>query len=134
MQSVKMKDTGPERAVRKALFALGFRFRLHRKNLPGSPDIVFPSRRKAIFVHGCFWHGHDCAKGKLPKSRIEYWGQKVEANRARDERNLREINSRGWQSYVVWECELKNRDDLLTRLGNFLGPPRNPIDKDKTPL
>ncbi|MDW9896303.1 DNA mismatch endonuclease Vsr [Sinorhizobium meliloti] len=134
MQSVKTKNTGPERVVRKALFALGYRFRLHRKELPGSPDIVFPSRKKAIFIHGCFWHGHDCSKGRGSKSRTEYWGPKVETNRARDERNIRDLAERGWQTHVVWQCELKDMDDLLKRLGNFLGPPLNSIHNARTRL
>ncbi|NTA59918.1 DNA mismatch endonuclease Vsr [Agrobacterium tumefaciens] len=129
MQSVKTKDTGPETAVRKALFALGYRFRLHRKDLPGSPDIVFPARQKAIYVHGCYWHGHNCSKGKASKSRIEYWGPKIDANRARDARNLQEMNALGWQTHVVWQCELKDMEGALTRLGNFLGKPKNSIDK-----
>jgi DNA mismatch endonuclease (patch repair protein) len=129
MQSVKTKNTGPETAVRKALFALGYRFRLHRKDLPGSPDIVFPGRQKAIYVHGCYWHSHECSKGKASKSRIEYWGPKIEANRARDARNLQEMNALGWQTHVVWQCELKDMKSALTRLGNFLGKPTNSIDK-----
>lgn len=131
MQSVKTKDTGPETAIRRSLFALGYRFRLHRKDLPGSPDIVFPGRRKAIFVHGCYWHGHDCSKGKASKSRTEYWGPKIDANRARDERNLKELAALGWETYVVWQCELKDMDEVVTRLGNFLGEPTNSIDKPK---
>lgn len=129
MQSVKTKNTGPETAVRKALFALGYRFRLHRKDLPGSPDIVFPGRQKAIYVHGCYWHGHNCSKGKASKSRIEYWGPKIDANRARDARNLQEMNALGWQTHVVWQCELKDMEGALTRLGNFLGKSKNSIDK-----
>jgi DNA mismatch endonuclease (patch repair protein) len=134
MQSVKTKNTGPEIVVRKGLFALGYRFRLHRKDLPGSPDIVFPGRKKAIFVHGCYWHGHDCPKGRGAKSRTDYWGPKIEANRARDARNLREIEEQGWHTHVVWQCELKDIEQVITRLGNFLGPPTNSIDKDSSPL
>lgn len=131
MQSVKTKDTGPEKAIRKALFASGYRFRLHRKGLPGSPDIVFPSRKKVVFVHGCFWHGHGCAKGKAAKSRTEYWGPKIEANRDRDARNVESLSERGWQSFVVWQCELPDMNNLLRRLGSFLGAPGNSIDKTK---
>lgn len=129
MQSVKTENTGPELKLRKALFAAGYRFRLHRKTLPGSPDIVFPGRKKAIFVHGCFWHGHDCAKGKGSKSRIDYWGPKLEANKARDARNLRELQALGWQTLVIWQCELGDMDNLLRRLGTFLGQPSFSIDK-----
>lgn len=129
MKSVKTKNTGPETTVRKALFARGYRFRLHRKDLPGSPDIVFPGRKKAIFVHGCYWHGHDCAKGRLAKSNTEYWGTKIDANKARDLKNINEIHELGWDTYVVWQCELKNMDAVIARLGNFLDPPTNSIDK-----
>lgn len=129
MQSVKTKDTGPEQVVRKALFAAGYRFRLHRRDLPGSPDIVFPARKKVVFVHGCFWHGHDCPKGRASKSRVEYWGPKLEANKARDRRNIAELQDLGWESLVVWQCELKDPDALMTRLGTFLGSVKNPIDK-----
>lgn len=120
MQSVRTKNTGPELAVRRALFAAGFRYRLHRRGLPGSPDIVFPSRRKVIFVHGCFWHGHGCSKGKAPKSRTDYWLSKITANRERDERNLRALSELGWSALVVWQCELSDLPDLTHRLGIFL--------------
>lgn len=120
MQSVKTKDTGPELTVRRALFAAGYRFRLHRRDLPGCPDIVFPGRKKVVFVHGCFWHGHGCAKGQGSKSRREYWGPKLDANRARDERNLQELRALGWNTLVIWQCELAHMDGLLTRLGTFL--------------
>lgn len=134
MQAVKTKDTGPETAVRQRLFALGYRYRLHRRDLPGSPDIVFPGRKKVIFVHGCYWHGHDCSKGRLAKSRADYWGPKIEANKARDRKNLEQLAKLGWEIYVVWQCELKDKDEALSRLGKFLGPPSNSIDKDKKPL
>ena len=123
MQSVKTKDTGPELAVRRALFAAGYRFRLHRKDLPGSPDIVFPGRKKAIFIHGCFWHGHGCAKGKASKSRLEYWEPKLESNRARDRRNLENLAEMGWDTFVVWQCALADADALISELKAFLGPP-----------
>lgn len=108
-------------AIRSALFAAGYRYRLHRRDLPGSPDIVFPGRKKAIFVHGCFWHGHDCPKGRGPKSRQEYWGPKIEANQDRDRRNEAEMKALGWETLVVWQCELKDMETLLARLGTFLG-------------
>lgn len=120
MQSVKTKDTGPELTVRRALFAAGYRFRLHRRDLPGSPDIVLPGRRKAIFVHGCFWHGHGCSKGKAPKSRPEYWTPKIAANRQRDRRNIRALRALGWEVYTVWQCDLRDIPSLLHRLGIFL--------------
>jgi len=134
MQSVKTKNTGPETAVRKSLFALGYRFRLHRKDLPGSPDIVFPSHKKVIFVHGCYWHGHDCSKGRAPKSRNDYWVPKIETNKARDLRNLNRLEELGWGTHVVWQCELRDMDAVLTRLGNFLGPVKNSIDKAESAL
>ena len=123
MQSVKTKHTGPELAVRKALFAEGYRFRLHSRDLPGSPDIVFPRRRKIILVHGCFWHGHACSKGRGSKSRLEYWAPKIEANRARDARNEEALRALGWETATVWQCELKDMETLIDRLGIFLGKP-----------
>jgi DNA mismatch endonuclease (patch repair protein) len=128
MQSVKTKDTVPEQLVRKALFAAGYRYRLHRKDLPGKPDIVFPSRKKAIFVHGCFWHGHGCSKGKLPKSRIGYWGPKIEANRQRDDRNVEFLQAAGWDVLVVWQCELADRIAAFERIARFVDGYGNPID------
>lgn len=123
MQSVKQKDTGPELTVRKKLHGLGYRFRLHARSLSGRPDLVFPSRKKAIFIHGCFWHGHDCGKGRLPKSRLEYWKPKIEANKTRDERNVNELKKAGWESLVLWQCEVARLDDVLNRIVQFLGPP-----------
>lgn len=116
MRSVHSKNTGPELMVRRMLHGIGYRYRLHRKSLPGSPDLVFPSRRKVIFVHGCFWHGHDCRYGQLPKSRLGYWKAKIEQNRRRDARNRSELKKMGWKSIVVWQCQLKNPDKLLARL------------------
>jgi len=129
MQSVKTKDTGPEKTVRQALFRAGYRFRLHRRDLPGSPDIVFPGSKKAVFVHGCFWHGHDCPKGRGSKSRQDYWGPKLEANKERDARNLRDLKALGWGTLTIWQCELNDMDNVLKRLGNFLGQPSISIDK-----
>lgn len=123
MQSVKQKDTGPEIAVRRKLHALGYRFRLHARSLPGRPDLVFPSRKKVIFVNGCFWHGHDCGKGHLPKSRLDYWKPKIEANKARDERNINELKNADWESLVLWQCEVTRIDEAVDRVVRFLGPP-----------
>lgn len=128
MQSVKTKNTGPEQAIRKALFAAGYRYRLHRKDLPGSPDIVFPSRKKVVFVHGCFWHGHGCRKGQLPKSRTEYWGPKIEANRNRDARNLAALGDAGWQALVIWQCELAELEAVFDRIVRFVDGQGNSID------
>ncbi len=123
MAAVKGKDTTPERIVRRLAHALGYRFRLHRKDLPGAPDLVFPSRGKAIFVHGCFWHGHDCARGsRAPKANAAYWRAKIARNRERDAASLAALRELGWATLVLWECELK-REDLPARLRGFLGPP-----------
>lgn len=124
MQSVGQKNTGPEIAIRRALHRLGYRFRLHARSLPGRPDIVFPSRQKVIFVHGCFWHGHDCSKGRLPKSRPEYWIPKIEANKNRDERTVNELKKAGWESLVIWQCEVAQLDEAMATVVRFLGPPK----------
>jgi DNA mismatch endonuclease (patch repair protein) len=121
MQSVAQKDTGPELVVRRLLHAFGYRYRLHDKRLPGSPDLVFPTRRKAIFVHGCFWHGHGCPKGKPPKSRSEYWLPKIRGNQERDLAVSRELVKLGWSVLTVWQCETKDPEALATRLVAFLG-------------
>lgn len=120
MQSVKLKDTGPEVAVRKLLHSLGYRFRLHRKDLPGTPDIVFPGRKKVVFVHGCYWHGHGCNKGKLPKSKLDYWMPKIARNRERDEEKAASLRQLGWQVLTVWQCEIKDVENLKIRLVSFL--------------
>ncbi|QIG53905.1 DNA mismatch endonuclease Vsr [Altererythrobacter sp. BO-6] len=120
MQSVKTKDTGPEMAVRRLLHREGFRYRLHHQGLPGRPDIVFPGRRKVIFVHGCFWHGHDCRLGRPPKSKLEYWGPKLLSNKERDQRILRELAESGWATLTVWQCEMENMAELRTRLIRYL--------------
>ena len=123
MRRVKGKDTKPELKVRKALTALGARYRLHRKDLPGSPDVVLPGRRLAIFVHGCFWHGHDCARGaRTPKTNREYWMAKVGRNVARDERSRAALAERGWRVETIWECELKDQAALEARLASLLTP------------
>lgn len=116
MQAVRGKNTGPEWTVRRLLHRLGYRFRLHRKDLPGTPDIVFPSRRLALFVHGCFWHGHGCHIGQLPKSRLDYWKPKIEANAERDRRKQAALAADGWRVAVVWQCELADMDALTARL------------------
>lgn len=120
MQQVKGKNTQPERAVRSLLHRLGYRFRLHRKDLPGTPDIVFPSRRLVVFVHGCFWHGHGCRIGHLPKSRLEYWQPKIDSNRARDQRKEAALTAAGWRVAVVWQCELADPATLEVRLRDIL--------------
>ena len=120
MQSIGTQNTGPEWTVRRALHSRGYRYRLHRKDLPGKPDIVLPSQKKAIFVHGCFWHAHGCAKGQAPKSKLEYWGPKLEANVARDKRNVRDLEARGWLVLTLWQCETKEEQVLLAKLLPFV--------------
>lgn len=128
MQSVKGRDTGPEMAVRHILHRSGYRYRLNVKKLPGSPDIVFPGRRKIIFVHGCFWHGHGCRIGQPPKSKQEFWGAKIEANRSRDARKEAELRASGWDVLTVWQCEVADAEQLMARLKSFLDNPQIPID------
>jgi DNA mismatch endonuclease (patch repair protein) len=120
MSKVGRKNTKPEMVLRRALHGLGYRYRLHRRDLPGSPDLVFPSRRKVIFVHGCFWHGHGCRWGQLPKTRPEYWLPKIEANKDRDNRALTLLSEKGWQTMVVWQCELRDPEDTVGRVVAFL--------------
>jgi DNA mismatch endonuclease (patch repair protein) len=121
MRRVKGKDTSPELAVRKALTRLGVRYRLHRKDLPGKPDIVMPGRRLALFVHGCFWHGHDCARGsRVPKQNRDYWVGKVDRNRARDAKAREDLAALGWRVETIWECELKDGEALKARLAAML--------------
>lgn len=125
MQAVGIKNTGPEIVIRKLLHAYMYRFRLHRKDLPGKPDIVFPKRRKIIMVHGCYWHGHGCDKGKLPKSRLAYWGPKIEANRKRDGTKELALRNLGWEVLTVWQCETRDHVQLANLLTSFLGPSKN---------
>ena len=108
MQAVRSENTKPELAIRHMVSGLGYRYRLHRKDLPGAPDLAFISRRKAIFVHGCFWHGHDCPRGaRTPKTNRDYWTMKISKNRIRDEAHRLELKAKGWRSLIIWECELK---------------------------
>lgn len=120
MSHIGGKNTRPELVVRSLAHRLGYRFRLHRRDLPGTPDLVFPSRHAIIFVHGCFWHGHNCRKGKLPKTNLPFWEKKISDNRARDERNLQELNLLGWKTLIVWECELRKTDNLISKIVRFL--------------
>lgn len=120
MQAVGSKNTGPEMTVRRVLHSMGYRYRLHRKGLPGRPDIVFPGRKKAVFVHGCFWHWHGCSKGQLPKSRQDYWEPKLRRNRERDLENLAELAALGWNTLTVWQCETREIDSLTERLARFM--------------
>lgn len=130
MARIGGKNTAPELIVRHLLFSLGYRFRLHRRDLPGTPDIVFPSRGRAIFVNGCFWHSHGCRIGQPPKSKLEFWAPKLARNCARDKRNNADLRSMGWKVLTVWQCQTRKPKRLSTRLRSFLGPPgKNPIDK-----
>lgn len=128
MQAVKTKNTGPELTVRRMLHAHGYRFRLHRKDLPGRPDIVLPKHRLVIFVHGCFWHAHGCAKGQPPKSRSEYWLPKLEANVRRDTEKAEALRDLGWRVETVWQCETREPDALEARLRHLVDELKKPID------
>lgn len=124
MSRVRSKDTSPEMTVRRLLHAMGYRYRLHCRDLPGRPDIVFRKRRKAIFVHGCFWHRHDdpsCKLARLPKSRLDFWAPKLESNRERDRKNLQKLRDEGWKVLVIWECQLTNHAKLKASLESFVG-------------
>lgn len=123
MSRVRAKNTSPELTVRRLVHRLGYRFRLHRRDLPGTPDLAFPGRRKVIFVHGCFWHRHpdpDCKLARMPKSRQEFWGPKLEGNRARDLRKEAAVKEAGWGVMTVWECELRDLTSLENRIRTFL--------------
>ena len=122
MQAVKSENTGPELAVRRLAHRMGYRFRLHRKDLPGKPDLVFPRRRKAIFVHGCFWHGHGCVRGaRVPVQNRAYWTKKIATNKARDEDVREALTAAGWQVVVLWECEIRDQERLERHIRKFLG-------------
>lgn len=120
MSRIRSRDTKPEMAVRRLVFSMGFRYRLQGR-LPGRPDLVFSGRRKVIFVHGCFWHLHaGCPQCRVPKSRLEFWLPKLEANRKRDEENQTQLRELGWATLVIWECELKDSVRLTSRIRKFL--------------
>lgn len=123
MSRVRGRDTKPEMQVRRLVHAMGYRFRLHRRDLPGVPDLVFPSRRKVIFVHGCFWHRHPdpaCKLARMPKSRLDFWSTKLENNKNRDEKNIVQLNDLGWKTLVIWECQAGDREALQARIREFL--------------
>ena len=127
MAAIRGKNTKPEMAVRRALHALGYRYRLHESGLPGRPDLTFPARKAAVEIRGCFWHRHGCANSTLPKTRAEWWDQKLARNVARDQANSVALVAAGWRLHVMWECDI--RADLansLTHVRRFLGPPRLP--------
>jgi DNA mismatch endonuclease (patch repair protein) len=114
MRAIKQKDTGPEIQIRQLLFGRGFRFRLHVKSLPGSPDIVLPKHHVAVFVHGCFWHGHRCHLFKVPATRTQFWVEKIQANCDRDDRDVAKLLAAGWRILTVWECALKGKQKRST--------------------
>ena len=121
MSLVRAKDTKPELFVRRLVHSMGYRYRLHNKMLPGKPDLTFKSKRKVIFVHGCFWHLHDCGTYNLPKSRREFWLPKLEKNASRDEENKVKLREMGYQVLEIWSCQLKDVDALRVRIESFLG-------------
>ena len=129
MRKVRSKNTAPELKIRSLLHALGYRFRLHRKDLPGRPDIILPKYKTVIFVHGCFWHGHkDCKKSKLPLTKTEQWKRKILTNMERDTRNIADLEKLGWNVIVIWTCELAKPDLAMSKLN--IGLKRNEILPD----
>jgi DNA mismatch endonuclease (patch repair protein) len=125
MSRVHSKHTKPEMIVRRLTHSLAYRFRLHRSDLPGSPDLVFPRLRKVLFVHGCFWHRHeDCPRTTVPKTRAKFWRKKFTANRTRDRRNVQALRSMGWKAEVIWECETRDLAALRRKIREFLGRPK----------
>lgn len=127
MRRIRKTDTKPEMIVRRLLHGMGYRYRLHAKDLPGNPDIVLPRHRTVILVHGCFWHRHDCPDGrKLPRSKPEYWGPKLERNRRRDEVNIHRLRELGWNVMVIWECQARQADEVIETLRQLMthGPAR----------
>jgi DNA mismatch endonuclease (patch repair protein) len=124
MRAVHSTDTTPEKKIRSLVHRLGFRFRLYPASLPGKPDLAFPSRKKVLFVHGCFWHGHRCRRGaRVPKTNQRYWIEKIAANRSRDQRTKKSLLQLGWSSLVIWECELRDLQAAGERIGKYLGCP-----------
>lgn len=136
MSAVRGKNTKLETEIRKRLFAQGFRYRLHARDLPGTPDMVLPKHSAAVFVHGCFWHSHGCARSTIPENRKEWWEKKLQDNKLRDERNLEELRRDGWRVLVVWECSVRrpgiNRqkalDVVCLRAGEFLRSKTNSLE------
>jgi DNA mismatch endonuclease (patch repair protein) len=122
MRAVRSRDTQPEKLVRRLSYGLGYRYRLHTASLPGKPDLVFPGRRKVIFVHGCFWHRHNCKHGlQRPKTNTAFWAAKIAGNVRRDAENCKRLKREGWRWLIVWECETKRQDKLASRIRRFLG-------------
>ncbi len=121
MRAIRSRDTGPELAVRRIARTISPGYRLHRKDIPGRPDLAWIGRKRAVFVHGCFWHGHDCKHGsRVPKQNRDFWVAKIAGNRARDVRNLAALEERGWRALVIWECELRDEANIRSALALFL--------------
>jgi len=129
MARIGPKDTAPEMMVRRAAHAMGLRFRLHRRDLPGSPDLVFVGRRLAVFVHGCFWHCHGCNLSRQPKTRSEFWRAKFERNRARDARNVRSLRRQGWTVGVIWECKVRSLTEATRMLEKAVARAAQNLDR-----
>jgi DNA mismatch endonuclease (patch repair protein) len=124
MQAVKGRDTKPEMTVRRLVHSMGYRYRLHKRTLPGVPDLVFPSKKKLIFIHGCFWHGHDCPRGsRRPKENADYWVNKITRNQERDTKTQETLQVMGWNVLIIWECQIKDRASLTDTLARFLSSP-----------
>lgn len=122
MSKITGKNTKPELIIRKTLFSEGYRYRLHRKDLPGNPDIVFPGRKKVVFINGCFWHGHNCKKAALPETNKPFWEIKLLGNKKRDKLNIRKLKEMGWESLVIWQCKIKRSElnSQINRIKKFL--------------
>jgi DNA mismatch endonuclease (patch repair protein) len=130
MRAIRSKDTLPEIEVRSLVHGLGYRFRLHRADLPGKPDLAFPVRRKVIFVHGCFWHSHNCKSGLIPKSHQDFWLPKLRRNKVRDSKNLKALAVQGWKAMVIWQCELRDSRSLRLKIKRFLGRRSSQSEQD----
>lgn len=132
MSRIGPVNTVPEMIVRRILHSMGYRYRLHRKTLPGKPDIVFSGRKKAIFVHGCFWHAHGCNIGQPPKSNLQFWEDKLDRNRERDESNTVSLREQGWDVLVVWQCQTKDPVLLRSLLQDFLSDTKQALSRSAT--
>lgn len=121
MRAIRSQHMKPEMIVRQLIHGMGYRYRLHWRDLPGKPDLVFPSRKKIIFVHGCFWHSHECGMAHKPKSNLDYWIPKLARNKERDAKNFAELVMTGWRVFIAWECETKDQETLKQKLIRFLG-------------
>jgi len=120
MRRIKSRNTAPEMALRRLVHGMGYRYRLHRADLPGTPDMVFPGRRKVIFLHGCFWHDHGCKLSHTPKSNASYWGPKLARNRLRDQANVEALRDLGWKCLVIWECDVAQLEKVRKRVTKYL--------------